>query len=388
MPKLTKKLPSYRLHKASGQACVTLDGQVHYLGSHGSESSRKKYDLLMAEWLLKRQQPPEAMPDLRVCELIAAYLRYAKGYYVKAGKVTTEFTCITAAMRPLRQLYEEQPVVEFGPRALKTVRQAFIDADLARTTVNASIRRITRMFKWGVSEELVPAAIYQALATVPGLRKGRSEARESKEVEAIPDEIVEQTLPHLPPVIADMVRLQRLAGTRPGEIIQLCPGDIDREGEVWAYRPGSHKTEHHGKKRVIFFGPKAQEILLPYLDRPNTKPCFSPAESEQQRLKRRHAERRTPLSCGTKPNGKPTKRKLKNRYSKDSYRKAVQRVCERHQIPKWTPNQLRHTAATELRKSFGIDAARTVLGHSTVTATQIYSEQDLEKAASIAQQVG
>jgi hypothetical protein len=36
MPKLKTKTPSYRLHKGSGQAVVTLSGKDIYLGVHGS----------------------------------------------------------------------------------------------------------------------------------------------------------------------------------------------------------------------------------------------------------------------------------------------------------------------------------------------------------------
>lgn len=39
MPKLVKKLPSYRRHKVSGHAVVTLNGRDHYLGPHGSPES-------------------------------------------------------------------------------------------------------------------------------------------------------------------------------------------------------------------------------------------------------------------------------------------------------------------------------------------------------------
>lgn len=51
MPKLVNSLPSYRRHKASGQAVVTLNGKDHYLGPHGSKVSRDEYDRLIAEWL-------------------------------------------------------------------------------------------------------------------------------------------------------------------------------------------------------------------------------------------------------------------------------------------------------------------------------------------------
>ena len=55
---------------------------------------------------------------------------------------------------------------------------------------------------------------------------------------------------------------------------------------------------------------------------------------------------------------------------------------------RWSPNQLRHLRATELRKTFGIEAARVVLGHRSAAVTEIYAEQDLEKAAKIMGEVG
>jgi hypothetical protein len=57
---------------------------------------------------------------------------------------------------------------------------------------------------------MLPASIYHALRTVEGLRLGRTAARETVPVEPVADELVEATIPHLPPIIADMVRVQWL----------------------------------------------------------------------------------------------------------------------------------------------------------------------------------
>jgi integrase len=51
MPRLNGKVPTYRLHRASGQAIVTLNGRDHYLGPHGTQASRMQYDRLVCEWL-------------------------------------------------------------------------------------------------------------------------------------------------------------------------------------------------------------------------------------------------------------------------------------------------------------------------------------------------
>jgi hypothetical protein len=43
--------PSYRLHKPSGQAVVTLNAKDHYLGLFGTPEGRVLYDQLVARWL-------------------------------------------------------------------------------------------------------------------------------------------------------------------------------------------------------------------------------------------------------------------------------------------------------------------------------------------------
>jgi integrase len=49
---------------------------------------------------------------------------------------------------------------------------------------------------------------------------------------------------------------------------------------------------------------------------------------------------------------------------------------------------LRHAAATEIRRQFGLEAAQHVLGHTTVDMTQIYAERNVETAARVALAIG
>ena len=72
-------VPSYRLHKPSGQAVVTLNGRDLNLGPAASPDSRQEYDCLIAEWLADGRQLPETVPlgELTIVELAAAYLEFA-----------------------------------------------------------------------------------------------------------------------------------------------------------------------------------------------------------------------------------------------------------------------------------------------------------------------
>jgi hypothetical protein len=41
--------------------------------------------------------------------------------------------------------------------------------------------------------------------------------------------------------------------------------DINTAGAIWEYQPWRHKTEHHERERVVPLGPRAQEVLEPWL---------------------------------------------------------------------------------------------------------------------------
>ena len=88
--------PSYRLHKASGQAVVTIRGKARYLGEWGGSESKLKYRRLVREHLdLEIEALAETLvgnPNLTIDELIAAYWDYAEQVYVnpETGKPKPE----------------------------------------------------------------------------------------------------------------------------------------------------------------------------------------------------------------------------------------------------------------------------------------------------------
>jgi integrase len=425
MPRLIRPVPRYRKHRASGQAVVTLSGRDHYLGPYGTKASKAAYDRAIAEWLARGRRSSgdahEGRPEITCVELIAGYVRHARAYYRKNGQPTSEVHAILSVAKVVKDLYGREPANEFGPLKLQAIQQAMIRAGWSRKNINKQCQRIVRMFAWGVAQELVRVEVTQALREVQGLHKGRTEARETLPVTPVDDSTVNATLEHTPAVVADMVRLQRLTGARPQEICLLRPCDVDSSGEVWAYRPESHKTEHHGLERVIFIGPKGQDVLRPYLLRDKSAYCFSPADSERKRLAEQHANRKTPLARGNRPG---TNRRRKpackpgSRYTTGSYRRAIERSCEiafdmppelrrkpkgetdeqkaeRQKLARewrdrhcWAPNRLRHSASTEIRKLYGLEAAQVVLGHTGANVTQIYAERDMAKAAAVMKEVG
>lgn len=84
---------------------------------------------------------------------------------------------------------------------------------------------------------------------------------------------------------------------------------------------------------------------------------FQPCEAEVERRAKLHAKRKTPQSCGNRP-GRNRRRKPQQQpgehYSVESYRRAIHRGCDLAGIRSWSPNRLRHNAATRLRAEFGV----------------------------------
>jgi len=440
MPRLSRKLPSYRLHRNSGQGVVTLSGRDHYLGPFGTEESHKAYERTMAAWLANQGQrasrsakPTSISPShfstsestiVSIDALFVAYWDFAKTYYVKNGRPTSSLGNIKAAYKFVHLLCGTIAPGSFGPLVMKAVRQTMIDAGLSRTTINDYIDDIRRLFRWATENEFVDPSIYQGLRAVSGLKRSRSPARETVAVKPISSHIVDTTIHHVSKQIAAMLRLQALSGMRPEEVCMMKGEDLDTSDSVWSYTPQSHKTEHHQRRRVVFLGPRAQQVLRPLLKHDLSAYLFNPTEAESSRNCQRREQRQsrmTPSQALRSAKANP-KRTPGHRYTTASYRRAIHRACDNAFPPpvpicrrpgetsqewknrltadektelqqwqrkhRWSPNRLRHNAGTELRKVYGVEASRVVLGHSSTVVTEMYAEIDFEKAKVIMGEVG
>lgn len=414
MSRPRKSIPAIQHHKASGQAKVRIRGKDFYLGRWNSQEAAEAYSRIVAEsavagpTAIQAAQAVAKGEGLSVAELCAAWLEYAEKTYLRDGKPTSVIERFKTPIRCVRKLYGLTPAAQFGPLALEAVRGEFVKLGFSRGICNAYAGNVRRLFCWGVSRELIPATVATALSTLEPLKAGRTKAPESKRVPPIADATVSATLPHLPLVVADMVRLQLATGMRPGEICMLRPGDIDRTGEVWRFQPAQHKTAHHGKERIIWIGPQGQAILTKYLLRATDAFCFSPREAVAQVRRARHEARKTPLSCGNRPGSKPSKRKpvrsAGDCYTNSTYRRAIERACEvafampdklaREQQYQWRakhcwrPNQLRHRFACKAREVGGIESVQALLGHSSIGTSQIYADRLNALAESVAAKIG
>jgi integrase len=410
-------------------------------------------------------------PDLTVAEVCLRFWKHAEVHYrLVDGSSSRELDHFKYALLPVVELYGAKPAAEFGPVRLKAVRQHMIETrwffvrfpaeakagsrwvsekhvrldttsgqpnqnndpllgqaeweekwwrveirksrkGLARKLVNQRIDHIKRVFKWAVSEELVPASVHEALKTVAGLRRGYPGTYERPKVKPVPPKNVEAVLPFLAPQVAAMVQLQPLIGARETEICLMRGHAIDRTGPVWWYvidpnevaRNGQpvnlHKTAHHetsdGSAEVkrLPIGPKAQVILKPWLRDEPDEFLFQPREARQKQNAERRAQRKTALWPSHIAHQAKKKKLMPNRVARDhydrhSYARAIARACKKAGVPHWHPHQLKHNCGTDVKKKYGLEGSRAYMGHTKLSTTEIYAEKDMELVEKIALEMG
>jgi len=212
------RVPSFRLHKPSGQAVVTMSGKDFYLGRYDSADAKQRYLKLLAEWEAANRSScfGEPVERLTMAQVALSYLEYAQDYY---GPGSREYVNLKLAVKPLSALYADHSARSFGPAEFKSCRQWWLtNPDRTRQYVNKQVKRLLRVIKWAVSEGMMPPESHAACKCVEPLKLGKCRAPESLKVTSVPDGRVQAVLEELSPIVADMVRFQRATGARPGEI--------------------------------------------------------------------------------------------------------------------------------------------------------------------------
>jgi integrase len=422
-------IPVVRCHR--GLARLRLDGREFWLGRFGSREAVAKADRLIAEWLANGRRLPATLPvesatcepsapaavaavaspvvtssapapatlptepegtGLTVGELCELWLAWIKAERLvgKEARATSILFGARQAAAALRHHWSMR-AADFGPRALYEVQAALVTEPCrpagkrkkqggkksppkyrTRKTVNDVVGRVRQLFKWAVGRELVPEGRIVALQQVAPLMPGQTTARDNPPKRPVSDKEFLAALQHLPPVLADLLRVVVLTGCRTGEACQLTRDCIDMKDEAWEWRPKTHKTAWRGHERVIFIGPRVQEILRPYIVKANGDAAFlfSPREAMVQ--------------LGYE---EPSRR-VRDHYDTDSARRAIVRACEAHGIPQWTPHRLRHTRLTNVRNEFGLDHAQAIGGQKSARVAEIYAAVSHEKAREVALQTG
>jgi integrase len=357
----------------------SVAGKDHfrYFGRYGTKEAAAAYNRFAAAWVAGQAEPdrPPPEPDtLLVAGLCDAFLAHAEAYYVKGGKVTSEYHCLRSAVGAL--------VEESGPR----LARAYTTDDFAallkrmegkgwtRGTCNKNAERVTRIFGWAAMKGLVPVEVHARLRLAPRLRRGATSAPDRPKVKSVLRDHVAAIFPHLYPghearrtVLEALVRFHWLTGMRPQAVVSMTPADLHREPDIWEYRAPdrANKNAHRDQGYSIWIGPRAQAVAAPLLaDCPDDRAVFA-----------------------LPPRAKAGVRWW--RLSTGAYRKLVAKACRAAGVPVWNPHQLKHSRATEVKRIYESDeAAATAIGTSPEVTANVYVDPTEAAAKRIARETG
>lgn len=393
---------------------VRLNGKDISLGTDEAEA-RKKYDEIIRAWLEAGRRLPEGGRVETVFDLAQRFTAHALSYYVKRGRPTAYAYRLVRAL----QLLEMSGHAEGAPRSFRPADLREYMAWLAddpedrwsRDTINHYRWAVVAMLQWGVEHELVPPGVYTACRAVRPIAPGRPAKaggkipRRKAERTEIEEQEVLDVAERCPPAVSAMLRAQLLTGMRPLEVTGMRTGDLRpitiavASGDsrvVWLYdvAPSFDKTSHHEVPgRVVPLDDEAMAIVRSQWDPDDPAAfVFSPRREESRRIERLASQR----PRGGKPRPKPGRggaRIFGERYTTESYRRAVERACDRVHDPdglrlaegdrshRWTPSRIRHSRATSAVDIIGIDNVMHLLGHRDMRTTMGYVNGRDRKAA-------
>jgi integrase len=358
---MSRKLPKYCHHKASGKAFVILpvDGKriTIYLGDHNSAESLAKYDTVVGEWMATKKASIQVDEGPTVRDIADRYESHQKPLLNRDKQYN-----VANALKILTDLFGDRPASEFSVRQMERFRADLLNRKFSREYGNRLLGIVKNCCEWAMTWDYITVDQERKIQTVKRLTSAEAS---TKIVKGTDDADVDAVLPYLSEDFQDTVRFIRATGCRPGEAIRMRVGDVDRES--WLLKPASHKTAHKGKARAIPIPSAVHGLLLPRLLRPDDAYVFG-AEG------------------GLKP------------YQKRALGRAIDRVIKRLNVEReeaeqplinhWHPYQLRHARATEVREEYGVEVAQVILGHARIDMTQHYAKVTEAKAKEVAKLLG
>lgn len=361
---MQNKLPKVGRH-SSGQARVTLNGHVYYLGEFDSLAAQKAYVDLIERWEANGRRPLEptrtVAQERTLRDLFTAWQAQldASGRYRKAGRETSARQRIRHTADEFLGRFGDLPANRYSAEHLLLHRDDLETREaLTRTGINRKVAVIREGLRWGYERGRIGRDAWLATRELRPLSRAVAGHRDHKQAKRAPTaQEIDAVAIAAGPEIGRMLRLHYLLGCRPGELVSMRWCDLDRtlvEG-CWTYRVPDEvaKSSHHGKATAYAIPPRAQ-ILLAEI------PCTSPSARV--------------FECV--PDARTSKRANVTTAGTVWYRERLQRACKRAGVEPFGGHEVRHGAVTAACAKFGAFAAASFANHSKIATTETYVHQD------------
>jgi integrase len=393
------KTPKLRRHKSRNKGYVSIGKKMKYFkGTYTQEgpcpTTLDEYAKFtrMYEW--EQVQESETLPTIG--ESFTLYTQFKQDRLQNAAvtAVRLERSKLRKVLRMVTP-YLDDYFSAFTAMRFNEVRKSLLarrgraenGSDISIRTFKTYWGYFTHFLKWAVAQgHSGPEMITTLRCLSPINRTNYPMCKKKKIVNAVDADHVKQTLPHLSLTMQVVVMTQMATGGRPTEILEMKWSNIDRTNAVWKYIPEHHKNEHREMSRTIFLAPEVQEMLENYQQ---VRPCpdeeyiFTSHESwafNYQKQWGTDIQACVQITPENIRGGSITQRSLYQ---------AIQRVCDKHKIPRWTPYQCRHFFAKEMLERLSYDSVNnggsehtvietvaSLLGHKNVDTSVIYTKRN------------
>jgi len=266
---------------------------------------------------------------------------------------------------------------------------SYIDGRKAKPYSLVSMKRLRLRFfsfiKHCALREWLPVETYERLRLLPTPKAGMNGVKIMPPVRAVPVEVCNQYEPYVPICLWDFMRLSYLCGGRPGEIACMSLERMRKvEDRVWVYKPPQHKKLWRLEERDIYLGPQCMKIISLYATLPPSAYLFNFKTMSMQFRQLTSNRQQHPRTWrkSSDESDKPVLRWQLHRFFKRAAKFAAENGTD---LPRIAPNQLRHSAATRVRSTYGLEGAAVVI-QDTTTQAQVYAEKHTPLAIQIARE--
>ncbi len=407
--------PSRKLHelipKRRGEKTYVWHGNRWvYLGKWEgdapSDAAIKRFNEYKELWKIDPKAKAKSKSDTLLCELWEDWLNSPEGPMPDSRRDVCRTERLLFGTQDAPNAFATMKVSEFTAPGLRAWQSHLCQLKdhkgklrLSRDTLRRCVHLVQKCFKWGAVGGVVDQNHAASLLFVEPPAKGK--VKECRRIASVDKATSERVIPFLSPPLQTAIKLLWLTTARPSEILGLkgedsedqsaenqyhrirrtgcillrggARLDLEHEG-VWAAVLDEHKTAGKGFERVIFFGPKAQEILRPIVG--TVGYLFKPAEGRVCRWAKRERKLKVGKGCPGQI------------YTSDTLANSVKHACERAKIGHYSPYQIRHTASAAIMDSHGKEAASVYMGHKPSGITANYTGNNLRLAAKVAREVG
>lgn len=394
----------------TARCIIRINGKKKYysLGRYGSPEAEKEYNRLKAEF---EKENTERLPEGKTSDFLfdsyaaeflqgkhltadqygdALAIQYARERFSPFLLSDFSMTHLVAFQSYLVRIAPEERIV---PRNGKP---AIHKRPWSRYYVNRLVKRFKKILVWGINNGFLSPMFRESIRLFPGITSANPRGLpERPRREAVRDSDVIATLPFLPPIVADMVKIQRAACLRPSEVCDLRVGDIVfSDSGTATVDKVKNKIARTGVHRQIAFGYAEQKILRLYCE--GRKPeefLFSMKALVEYQFQQKRLNRKTPMTPSQKQREIDRFKTRFDRFGENItsnvYARIVARAVNRAifadaGVQKWTPYQLRHAAYSAISAQYGVDVASKVAGHLSPNLARVYDHSAAEVSQRVA----